>query len=344
MRILIIKTSSMGDIIHTLPALTDAVNAIPDITFDWVVEEKFAEIPSWHDAVEHVIPVAWRRWRRKLWSPETLKQWQTFRKNLDINEYDKIIDAQGLIKSAIFTWLANGPGSGFDWRSARESAASLVYQHVYPVPKDLHAVTRVRTLFSLALGYDLPNSVPEYGIDKTRFLSAYEEKQDYIVFLHGTTWPTKHWPEEYWIGLAKLANAAGLLVKLPWGSQAEHERARRIASCVHAELLPQLDLMELAEVLAGAKAVVAVDTGLGHLAAALDVPSVSLYGPTNPGLTGALGKSQVHLTATFPCSPCLSKKCTFAADPQHPPFSVFPPCFSTLNPSIVWDALMGLLN
>jgi len=344
MRVLVVKTSSMGDIIHTLPAITDAAMAIPGIRFDWLTEEKFAEIPLWHPAVDKVIPVAWRRWRKKLWAQDTRTQWEEFRKNLDATQYDLIIDAQGLIKSAIFTWLANGPGSGLNWRSAREPLASLIYQHAYPIERDLHAVTRIRTLFSQALAYPFPTSVPQYGIDRAKFLSEKREEENYLVFLHGTTWPTKHWPEKHWIELAKLANQAGFNVKLPWGNPTEHERAQRIASCVRAELLPPLDLRGMASVLAASKAVVAVDTGLGHLAAALDVPSVSLYGPTNPGLTGALGKSQVHMTATFPCSPCLSKQCTFVADTSQPKLSVYPPCFSTLDPSVVWDALVTLLD
>jgi heptosyltransferase-1 len=171
-----------------------------------------------------------------------------------------------------------------------------------------------------------------------------QPEADYLVFLHGTTWETKHWPETYWVSLGEQANAAGLAVKIPWGSAAELERAGRIAAQLsHASVLPKLNLMGMARELAGAKAIIAVDTGLGHLAAALNVPAVSLYGPTNPGLTGALGKSQLHLTATFPCSPCLSRYCTYKTDPTIN-LMVDPPCFSTLNPSIVWEAVEALLE
>jgi heptosyltransferase-1 len=205
-------------------------------------------------------------------------------------------------------------------------------------------------LFAKALGYALPETVADYGIDRNVLLAGTQPEDPYVVFLHGTTWITKHWPEEYWSELVAYANQAGYRVKLPWGSRPEFERANRIAAgSSQVEILPRLDLVGMAKVLAGAKAIAAVDTGLGHLAAALDVPTVSLYGPTNPALTGACGKSQVHLTATFPCAPCLSKGCTYVGDlPADAPSSLrssslYPRCFTTLTPDSVWGALSTLL-
>lgn len=340
MRVLIIKTSSMGDVIHTLPALTDAGKIFPDIRFDWIVEENFAEIPSWHPLVDRVIPVALRRWRKKIFSPQVREEWKLVRHILNSTNYDVVIDAQGLVKSALLAHFARGVRCGFDWQSAREPMASIFYQKKFRTAKvkDEHAVTRVRDLFRQALGYDMPTSVADYGIDRQRF-STPEQQQKYLVFLHGTTWATKHWPEEYWIQLAKMASDNGFVVKLPWGSEAEQARAKQIASVAPSiEVLPRLDLVGIAGVLAGAKAVVAVDTGLGHLAAALDVPTVSLYGPTNPVLTGTMGRSQVHLRANFPCSPCLSRECTYRDESP-----ITPPCFSTLPPVVVWNALEKLL-
>lgn len=348
MKVLVVKTSSMGDVIHTLPALTDAGNALPNVKFDWVVEENFSEIPKWHPLVEKVIPVALRRWRKKIFSAKTRAEFRHFCEALRASEYDLVIDAQGLLKSAFVTCLARGVRCGLDWNSAREPLASIFYQKKITVEKNQHAINRVRTLFSKALGYPTPNAVPMYGIDRQQFINAAEE--NYLVFLHGTTWPTKHWPEEYWIELTQIANQKGFRVKLPWGNQAEKERAERIAKNANqAEVLPRLDLLGVARVLAGAKAVVAVDTGLGHLTAALDVPAVSLYGPTNPTLTGALGQSQVHLSTQFPCSPCLSRDCTYrgslSLNCSSPLKSspLYPACFSTLPPSLVWASLEMLL-
>lgn len=339
MRILIIKTSSMGDVIHTLPALTDAGKVFPAVRFDWVVEENFAEIPRWHPLVDRVIPVALRRWRKNLFKKDTWREWQACRETLRATQYDFTIDAQGLLKSAWLVWQAQGVRCGLDWQSAREPLASLFYQRKIHVGKmrTEHAVTRVRKLFSEVLGYPLANDVPDYGIDRQQFNII--EYQPYVVFLHGTTWATKHWPEAYWIELAKQINERGVMIKLPWGNDVERERAERIAaSCSQAEVLPRMKLAEVANVIAGAKAIVAVDTGLCHLAAALDVPTISLYGPTNPALTGALGKSQFHLAANFSCAPCFSSECTY---PENSPLK--PPCFATVPPSLVWSALAKLL-
>lgn len=339
MRALVIKTSSMGDVIHTLPALTDAGRAIPALRFDWVVEENFAEIPRWHPLVENVIPVAIRRWRKNIFSKPTRLAWQQLRATLKTRKYDFIIDAQGLVKSAWLTRLAHGIRCGADWHSAREPLASLFYQRKYPIQQEQHAILRVRSLFSQALNYPLSTSIPDYGIDRTRLANP-QTTEKYLVFLHGTTWPTKHWPEEYWHELTKIANQQGFLVKLAWGNAEEEARAQRIAAnCTQVEVLPRLNLVGIAAILAGATAIVAVDTGLGHLAAALNVPTVSLYGPTNPVLTGALGQSQLHLTAKFPCAPCLSRTCTYAASHSSP---LYPPCFTTLPPRSVWDSLTTL--
>jgi heptosyltransferase-1 len=339
MRVLIVKTSSLGDIIHTLPALTDAGHAMSDITFDWVVEENFAEIPSWHPLVKKVIPVALRRWRKHWMSIKTWREWCAFRTALRATQYDVVIDAQGLLKSVFISLSARGKRVGFNAKSAREPLAALLYQQTYLVAKKQHAISRVRHLLSQVLGYPRPMDTPDYGIDRARF----EEQQDenYFVFLHGTTWETKLWPESSWIELANIATDKGYSIKLPWGNSVEHERALRIAAVSpRISVLPRLDLLGMAKVLANAKGVVAVDTGLLHLAAALNVPSVSLYGPTNPALTGALGKTQKHLSVKFSCAPCLSRHCI------HQPQSVsssYPPCFATLPPVLVWAELLKLL-
>jgi heptosyltransferase-1 len=343
----LIKTSSLGDVIHTLPALTDAARALPGIQFDWVVEEGFAEIPTWHPAVAEVIPVAIRRWRKNLW--QTLKngEWRRFKQRLSETDYDLVIDAQGLLKSALLTRYVNAPVVGLDRQSAREPLASRFYDRPYPVARGQHAVERLRQLFAQALGYQVPDGLGDYGLDRARLLDA-PDGEPFVLFLHGTTWTTKHWPELYWRQLAELMGARGLQVRLPWGNPAELARAERIADGLdNAVVLPKLNLAGVAKVLAGAQACVAVDTGLGHLAAALDVPTLSLFGPTNPGLTGAYGKSQVHIASDFPCAPCLQKKCTYrpTAEDQRR-FDLkreWPLCFTRLNPERVASQLGALL-
>lgn len=337
MRVLIIKTSSMGDVIHTLPALTDAGKAIPGIVFDWVVEESFSMIPSWHPLVDRVIPVALRRWRKNLFSKKTYSEWQHFKKELCREVYDVVIDAQGLLKSAFLTRIAKGKRYGMDIHSAREPIASLFYQQKINVPKGEHAIVRLRRLMSSALNYPMPDTIPDYGLNRDRVRDT--NASPYLVFLHGTTWKSKHWPETYWVALSQYATQNGWRVVLPWGSQSEQERAMRIAShSDQIEVLPKMNLKEAATVLASSKGVVSVDTGLGHLAAALNVPTVSLYGPTSAVLSGALGQGQIHLQSRFHCSPCLSRECLLKNRGE-----IDPPCFEELTPERVWSALVRIL-
>lgn len=300
MRVLLIKTSSLGDVIHTLPALTDALRAHPTIRFDWVVEENFAEIPHWHPAVEQVIPVAIRRWRKNLWQTWRSGEWRAFKKRIHQHDYDLVIDAQGLLKSA---WLTRGfkaPVAGFSRKSAREPLASYFYDRQIHVALDLHAVERVRQLFAQALGYPVPTGMGEYSLCRERLVTA-EPSAPYVLFLHGTTWASKHWPQTAWRELAQQLAEFNMAVRIPWGNATEEARAQAIAQgLAHVQVLPRLNLSEMAVQIAGAQACVAVDTGLGHLAAALDVPCVSLYGPTLPGRVGAYGQGQVHLCATGP--------------------------------------------
>ncbi|MEN4827033.1 lipopolysaccharide heptosyltransferase I [Pseudomonas sp. P39-UII1] len=346
MRVLIIKTSSLGDVIHTLPALTDAAHAIPGIRFDWVVEEGFAEIPSWHPAVDQVIPVAIRRWRKNIWQTIKSGEWKAFKQRVRERKYDLVIDAQGLVKSAWLTRFVKAPVAGLDRYSAREGWASRFYDRRLSVATGQHAVERVRQLFAMALAYDLPEGIGNYGLDLDRL--QLPPAAPYVVFLHGTTWATKHWPEAYWRQLAERLGQRKLQVRLPWGNQAEKDRAERIAQGLNnCQVLPKLNLAGVARVLAAAKACVAVDTGLGHLAAALDVPTISLFGPTNPGLTGAYGRVQVHQASDFPCAPCLQKKCTYkpSADDLRR-FDLkreWPLCFTRLNPEHVASRLSALL-
>ena len=336
MRVLIIKTSSLGDIVHTLPALSDAQKAIPGIEFDWVVEEAFASIPAWHSAVNEVIPVALRRWRRALFASATRQQWRSFKQHLQAKQYDRVIDAQGLLKSAWLTAKANGPSHGYDRQSAREGLVASTYQVKHRVARDQHAIDRVRALFAAALGYPLPAGLPDYGIARNR--ANIDAAQ--LVFLHGTTWPSKHWPEQYWRQLAEIAATAGYRVVLPSGNAEERARAQHLAENNDpVQAAAAMDLEELANLLASSAGAVAVDTGLGHLAAALALPTVSLYGSTDPALTGTHGQYQAQLAAEFDCAPCLQRQCSY-----NKPAAVSPACYQSLQPQQVWDKLQQLVQ
>lgn len=346
-KILIIKTSSLGDVIHTLPALTDAVTALGDVQFDWVVEENFAEIPAWHPAVNKIIPIAMRRWRKNLLHTffSNLRgkgsgEWKRFKQQLQQQHYDVVIDAQGLLKSAWLCRLVNGDTYGLDKKSAREPLASYFYQYPQTIAKQQHAVERVRELFAKSLGYSFKELPLDYGITKQLTAQVSDSDCDTILFLHGTTWETKHWPELYWLELANQVTASGCNIVLPWGCDEEYQRAQRIkGQCKKSKqivVLEKMTINELAQQIINVDAVVAVDTGLAHLSAALDKPTIAIYGPTSPGLTGTYGNHQIHLQTDFECAPCFKKDCNKKRN------NISPECYLDITPERVMKSLHEL--
>lgn len=289
--ILLVKTSSMGDVIHNLPVIADILTHLPNTTFDWLVEESFAQIPALHPQVKEVIPVAIRRWRRQLLRAATWQEMSVVKQRLQSKQYDAVIDTQGLIKSAIFTKLANGPTHGMDSKSAREPLASYFYQHRHYVPRNQHAVARNRALAAQALGYPIPATLPDYGLSRLSSPQAEIDKlalsNPYVVCLHATSRDSKLWHTENWIKLGNHLNKQGITMVFPWASPTEQARANLIAAqLAHAQVLPKLGLATLAVIIKNAIAAVGVDTGLIHLATALATPSVAIYTDTDPNLTG----------------------------------------------------------
>lgn len=293
MRILFVKTSSLGDVIHHCPAVSDAARAIPGARIDWVVEDVFAEVAQMHHAVHRVIPVAVRRWRRAPWKAEVRREFAEFRRLLSGERYDRIVDTQGLMKSALIARLARGTRHGYDKGSARESFASRLYASRHPVPRRLHAVERNRLLTAAALGYP-PGGRCEYGL-KARGASPVAVDGEYCVLLTMTSRAAKLWPEEDWIALGSKLATQGLRCVLPWGSEMERARSYRLAAAIKgASAPPRLALAQLGSLVSRARAVIGVDTGLTHLGVALGVPSVGIYCKSDPALTGLYGNARVR--------------------------------------------------
>ncbi len=294
MRILIVKTSSLGDVVHMLPAITDAARMIPDLTVDWVVEESFQAVPNWHPVVDKVIPVAIRRWRKSVFSSHTRHEIRSSKQIIRSTKYDAIIDSQGLLKSSIVAHWAKGTHYGYNRKSAREPLASWAYDQRITVSRSLHAIERNRQITAKVLGYFGEKLPLDYGLNNlaaletTRAVKAIDLPEGYIVGLHGTSRPDKEWAEENWNNLAQHLDKKNTPLTLPWGNQREHDRAERIATTGKAIVLPKLDLDSLAHIITGSKAVVGMDTGLMHIAAALGKPGVAIYPVTRAELTGVI--------------------------------------------------------
>jgi heptosyltransferase-1 len=279
--ILFVKTSSLGDVVHNCPAVSDAARALPGAQIDWIVEEPFAGIARMHRAVRRVIPVAVRRWRASLWKPSVWSELGAWRRALRGERYDAVVDTQSLVKSALLSALAPGTRHGMDRSSAREPLAARFYDVRHAVPRGLHAVERNRRLAAEALGYALNSSI-DYGLR-----APLGEKSRYVVLLTMTSREDKLWPEARWI---ELARALAMPAVLPWGSEVERARAQRIAGSLQgARVPPRLSLEDLAGIFVNAQTVVGLDTGLTHFAAALGVPTVGIYCGSDPALTGLYG-------------------------------------------------------
>ena len=288
MRFLLVKTSSLGDVIHNLPVVTDLRRQYPECKIDWVVEEGIADIARLHPGVRRVIPVALRRWRKSLFAAAAWREMRAFRAALQEQDYDLVIDTQGLLKSALITHMARGRRCGYSASSAREPLAARFYDAAFEVPRDFHAVERNRRLAALAAGYIAPTT-PDYGIAVP---PAPTHNQVSAVLLTATSRDDKLWPQDRWIAAGRALNEHGLACLLPAGSATERKRAMQIAQAIPgAVALPPLSLPELAAQMADARIVIGVDTGLVHLAAALGRPTLALFCASDPALTGVVAST-----------------------------------------------------
>jgi len=285
LRILLVKTSSLGDVIHNLPVVSDLQWRFPGAEIDWVVEESFAELPALHPGIRRVHVAAVRRWRRNLFFRQTWREIAEFRRVLADCPYDVVLDTQGLLKSAWIARMARGVRHGLDWASAREPLA-VFYDHTHAIPWTEHAVERNRRLAAQALDYR-PEHEPSYGIQAVPLQFDCLGRSRYVVLMHATSATEKLWPEVRWTALASALAAQGFACVFPWGSDRERARAQRLSRSVSGAVVPdRFTLSTMASLLAGASGVAGTDTGLTHLAGALGVPTVGIYCATDPEATG----------------------------------------------------------
>lgn len=345
MKILVVKLSSLGDIIHLYPAISDLHRHLPDAEIHWLVEPAFAEVAGWHAAIDKVITVPLRAHKKTWWKiPALLGK---LRKQLQAEHYDIVLDAQGLLKSAMLARLAGVKVFGFAADSAREKLAAQFYQKTAKVPDGLHIIEKNRQLVAFTFAADISQEV-DYGLSEIRQGWLQDEisgitkeftGHPYIVLLHGTTWNSKYWPETSWVELVRLITRQGWHCLLPWGNEAEHQRALLLkeAGGEKAQVLPKLSITELLKVLLHAQAFISVETGIGHLAAALDIPGIMLHGPTSPSYSGILGKACQHITSGLTCSPCFKRNCPILSDIG------IPPCQQAITAQLIYQRCLALL-
>lgn len=291
MRLLIVKTSSMGDVVHATPVVADIRHQHPGAVIDWLVEAPFAAIPQLNPGVNRVWPMAWRKWRGQLLNAATWRAMRSLRDDLREQRYDLVLDLQGLLKSALWARQVGAPVAGYDRHSIREPLAARLYQRTAAVPRKLHAVQRCRHLAAAHLGYPMPEAAPDFGLRAPT--GGWVPRGAYAVLIPNASRPEKLWPERHWVAVGRRFVELGWTPLVLWGRPEEQTLAERIAAGCEGDVPSFLKVGEMAAVLAGARHVVGLDTGFSHLAAALGRPTLGIYCDHDPGLAGITGPGRV---------------------------------------------------
>lgn len=283
---LVVRPSSLGDIVHALPVVADIAQHVPGLPVDWVAEEAFASLVRLHPGIRRVIPVALRRWRHHLLDADAWREFVAFRRDLRVESYDAVLDLQEQLKGAVIARLAHGTRHGFDRASVREPASAFLHDRHHAVARSLHFEQRCRALAGKALGYE-PVGAPRYGIVAPVPAAGVLPPGRFAVAVHVTSRDDKRWPDAHWHVLIDMLGESGLGVLLPWGTSVEHARSEALAQGHAQAIVPaHQSLPALAGTLRAADIVIGVDTGLVHLAAAVGTPTVALFTDTDPSRAG----------------------------------------------------------
>ncbi|TAL97875.1 MAG: lipopolysaccharide heptosyltransferase I [Paraburkholderia sp.] len=318
-KILIVRVSSLGDVVHNMPVIADILRRYPEAQIDWLVEESFIELVQLVHGVRRAIPFSLRRWRKRLFSLDNWREIGAFRRALAAEKYDLVIDCQGLIKTAWVASWARGPltglanrtdGAGFEW------PVRFFYDRRVPIAPRTHVVERTRQLVAAALGEPAPQPTDhiDFGLDARQAALAISAlglnlPVPYVVFVHATSRADKQWPDAAWIELGQALVRRGVSLVLPWGSDAERETSERLAREFGAAAIvpPKLSLPAVVGLIDGAAATVGVDTGLVHIAAALKRPTVELYNFATAWRTGGYWSPNVVNLGTAGQPPTLQQ-------------------------------------
>jgi heptosyltransferase-1 len=285
--ILVVRPSSLGDIVHALSIVADIEANRPELAIDWVAESGFVGLLELHPGIRRIVPVAMRQWRHRAFEPATWREVATFKDALQRDEYTAVLDLQEQVKGALIARIARGVRHGPDRASIREPIAALLHDVHHAIDPDQHFIVRCRELAAASLGYRVVGS-PRFGLVPPALAAGSVPDRPYVVFFHGTSRADKQWPDAHWRRLVETLAMAGYTAVLPWGSDDERARSELYAAGISGALVPpwRLPLRDLAALSARAELVVGVDTGLVHLAAALGTPTVSLFVATDPKRCG----------------------------------------------------------
>ncbi|PTD98591.1 lipopolysaccharide heptosyltransferase I [Pandoraea apista] len=297
MQVLIVKVSSLGDVVHNMPVVQDILRRYPDAQIDWVVEEGFVDLVKLVRGVRRVIPFALRRWRKKPFAARTWQEIGTFRRALRETPYDYVIDTQGLVKTGWIARTARGAVWGLGNRTegaSYEWPVRYLYRHMVRIEPHTHVVTRSRLLVAGAMGFTVPDEI-DFGIATERADHSQCPDRPYAVFVHATSRDDKTWPEGNWIALGRDLAAQGFLIVLPWGSAGEHAVSVRLAEALgkDAWVPPKMNLSQVVGLIDRGAITVGVDTGLVHIAAALNRPTIELYNFSTAWRTGGFWSPRI---------------------------------------------------
>ena len=291
-KILLVRTSSMGDIIHTFPAAVDVKKAFPDAQLHWLVEESLTDVCSLCPEIDALRITAFHRWRKTPFSKEVRKEVRNLQEQLRSESYDAVVDTQGIVRSAWAATWAGVPVCGYSWKTAREPLASLFYKKTFSMPETLGAVRRYRKMLATSLGYTIDESHPKFGICPPRLPDIELPERFAAFFVNTSLNRPKHWQEDRWKAVVSGLASQGLDSVLFWGNGVEKERVERIASVSErAHVLPRMSIPEIAAVVSRAKIGIGLDTGLMHLAAAVGIPCVAIWVNTDPGKVALVGEA-----------------------------------------------------
>lgn len=284
MKILLVRVSSLGDVLHNLPMVADLLRHYPGAEIDWVVEEAYTGLVRLNPGVRRIIPFALRRWRKSLMHAATRAEIRAFLRELRSQAYDLVLDTQGLMKTGLVMGLARlapggkkvGLGNGTEG-SGYEGISRIFHHESVRVDRHCHAVMRGRLVAAAACDYTIQEAA-DFGLQAPALTPAWLPATPYAVFFHGSAGAAKKWPLAHWIEIGHTLAERGLTLLLPWGNAAEQAEANALAAALpNARVLPALPLPEAVVLAQRAALAIGVDTGLTHIAAAFTTPTIEIY-------------------------------------------------------------------